>query len=105
MADRKGRPLSHVYNPTPPRDDGGHENVPYGTGENHRGQIHTEGRRGIYNKKLLPEDFIRELDAAGFGAKAITNRIRGMCGAPISYKTVQRVLSGERKQPEQISLV
>lgn len=55
----------------------------------------TYGKRGP-KRRQLPEDLIRKLAVEGVGSKAITARLRLEYGIHISYKTIQRVLSGER---------
>jgi len=44
----------------------------------------------------LPEDLIRELASQDQGSKAIATRLNVEHGIKVSYKTIQRVLSGER---------
>lgn len=44
----------------------------------------------------LPEGLIRQLANEGMGAKAIATRLTGE-GVTVSYKTIQRLLSGQRK--------
>lgn len=53
-------------------------------------------RRGPKHRQL-PEDLIRQLAGEGMGSKAIATRLKIEYGRKISYKTIQRVLSGERK--------
>ena len=47
--------------------------------------------------KHLPEDFIKQLADKGMGSKAIATQLKREHGIDVSYKTIQRVLSGERK--------
>ena len=54
------------------------------------------GRRGP-NHQLLPEDLILRLAGEGMGSKVIASRLKRELGIIVSYKTVQRLLSGERK--------
>ncbi len=49
-------------------------------------------------QRLLPEYLIRQLAADGMGSKAIAPKLKVDYGIAVSYKTIQRVLSGERKQ-------
>ena len=56
----------------------------------------TRGKRGPKHREL-PGDLIRQLAAEGMGSKAIATRLRVERGVTVSYKTIQRVLSGERK--------
>ena len=57
----------------------------------------TLGKRGPKHKPL-PEDVIRRLSVEGMGSKAIAAKLKTELGIDISYKTIQRLLSGERKQ-------
>ena len=59
------------------------------------GQI-MPGKRGPKHRHL-PEAKIKELALEGLGAKAIASKLHSD-GIEVSYKTVQRILSGERKQ-------
>jgi hypothetical protein len=56
------------------------------------------GRPKTYKKQELPEDKIRELHKAGIGSKAIASKLKLDYAIKVSYKTIERVLSGERKQ-------
>ena len=55
------------------------------------------GKRGPKHREL-PEDLIIQFACEGMGSKAIAARLRSEMGIKVSYKTIQRVLSGERKQ-------
>ncbi len=48
--------------------------------------------------RALPEDLIRQLAGEGMGSKAIVARLKAEHRVKVSYKTIQRVISGERKQ-------
>jgi len=52
-------------------------------------------RKSTYKKRELPIAQIEEYNKQGMGAKAIATRLKGQ-GIQVSYKTIQRVLSGER---------
>jgi len=54
------------------------------------------GRPKTYKKRSLPDDKIKQLDKDGMGAKAIVTQLKTEEGIEVSYKTIQRVLSGER---------
>ena len=54
------------------------------------------GRRGPKHQPL-PEDMIILLAGEGMGSKAIASRLKRELGIVVSYKTIQRLLSGERK--------
>ena len=56
--------------------------------------IRTSTKRGPKHKHL-PEDLIRRLSGEGIGSKAIVARLRTK-GLKVSYKTIQRLLSGQR---------
>ncbi len=53
------------------------------------------GKRGPKHKEL-PEDLIKQMADDGMGSKAIATRLSVQSDVDVSYKTVQRVLSGER---------
>ena len=55
------------------------------------------GKRGPKHRRL-PEDLIKQLAGEGMGSKAIAARLKAELGITVSYKTIQRVLSGKRKQ-------
>lgn len=57
------------------------------------------GAKGGPKPKQLPEDLIRQLAGEGMGSKAIASRLNNELGIIVSYKTIQRILSGKRKQP------
>ena len=48
--------------------------------------------------KALPLELIKQWSGEGMGSKAITSRLNNELGIIVSYKTIQRILSGERKQ-------
>ncbi len=54
----------------------------------------TRRKTGPKNK-ALPESLIRQLADQGHGSKAITAQLRKQ-GIEVSYKTIQRLLSGQR---------
>lgn len=54
------------------------------------------GRSTSYKKRPLPDDEIKQLNQQGMGAKAITGKLKREKGIIVSYKTIQRILSGER---------
>lgn len=54
------------------------------------------GRPKTYKKRSLPGDKIKQLHKEGMGAKAIATQLKREQGMVVSYKTIQRVLSGER---------
>lgn len=60
------------------------------------GASRATGKRGPKFRQL-PEELIRKLAGKGMGSKAIATRLRKECEVTVSYKTIQRVLSGERK--------
>ena len=47
--------------------------------------------------KALPIDLIMQWASESMGSKAIAARLKGELGIIVSYKTIQRVLKGERK--------
>ena len=57
----------------------------------------TRGKRGP-KYRTLPVDLIIQFAGEGMGSKTIAARLRSERGIEVSYKTIQRVLSGERKQ-------
>ena len=56
----------------------------------------TREKRGP-KQKALPQELIRQLAGKNMGSKAIATHLRREMGIHVSYKTIQRVLSGERK--------
>ena len=54
-------------------------------------------KRGPKHRRL-PEDLIKQLSRKDMGSKAIAAKLKRDKGIKVSYKTIQRVLSGERKQ-------
>lgn len=53
------------------------------------------GRRGP-KKHQLPEQLIWELHNEDMGSRAIASKLKREQGIDVSYRTIQRVLSGER---------
>ena len=58
-----------------------------------KSRTETRGRKAV----ILPEDLIRQLSDTGMGSKMITARLKVEHAIHVSYKTIQRVLKGERK--------
>jgi len=55
------------------------------------------GRPTTYKKRQLPEQLIKQLHSKdGMGSKAISTHLKTRKGIIVSYKTIQRILSGER---------
>ncbi len=61
------------------------------------------GKRGPKHRQL-PEDLIWRLAGEGMGSKAIATRLKEQ-GIKVSYRTIQRVLSGERSNFYSVDLV
>jgi hypothetical protein len=57
----------------------------------------TPGKRGPRHR-TLPDGLINQWASEGMGSKAIATKLKGELGIEVSYKTIQRVLSGERKR-------
>jgi len=57
----------------------------------------SKGKRGPKHRQL-PEDLVVRLAGEGVGSKAIAAKLKAELSITVSYKTIQRVLSGERKQ-------
>ncbi len=53
------------------------------------------GRPKHYEKRELPEELIRQLSSEGMGSRAIASTLKKRA-IIVSYKTIQRILSGER---------
>lgn len=53
------------------------------------------GRPTTYKKQKLPEELIKQLGREGMGSKVIASKLKKQ-GIDVSYRTVHRVLSGER---------
>ena len=54
------------------------------------------GRPINYEKRELPNKRIKELHNQGMGSKAIATKLKNDHGIEVSYKTIQRVLAGQR---------
>ncbi len=54
------------------------------------------GRPKSYKKRPLPDDKVKQMHKEGMGAKAIAIQLRTEQGITVSYKTIQRVLAGQR---------
>jgi len=61
------------------------------------GRKATGTKRGP-KRRQLPEDLIKQWSSEGMGSKAITSQLKAELGITVSYKTIQRILSGERKR-------
>ena len=59
----------------------------------------TFGKRGP-KRKDLPRKIIEHLASEGMGSKAIASRLNNELGIKVSYKTIQRLLSRERKSAQ-----
>jgi len=55
----------------------------------------TRGKRGP-KQQALPQELITQWASEGMGSKAIATKLRKKQDITVSYKTIQRVLSGER---------
>jgi len=66
-------------------------------GPEEREVIMSHPKRGPKHQKL-PEGLIRQLAAEELSSRVIAARLRDEHGITVSYKTVQRVLSGKREQ-------
>lgn len=99
------RPLRALYRPSPEPPNGCDplcgtctEIGNCESGQNYGCQIGADnGNRGPYQKKPLPEQQIHELAGQGLGAKAIAGRL-ALEGTTVSYRTVHRIMRGERRQ-------
>jgi len=58
--------------------------------------------RGSYRKRALPVEEIARLHDEGFGSKVIASRLQTE-GIEVSYRTVLRILNGEREWSKGIS--
>lgn len=56
------------------------------------------GRPKTYKKRELPEELIKQLhnNDEGLGSKAIASKLKAEQGIDVSYKTIQRILAGQR---------
>ncbi len=55
-----------------------------------------DGKRGR-KQKVLPRELIKQWSGEGMGSKAIASKLSNELGIKVSYKTIQRLLSGERE--------
>ena len=62
--------------------------------------LRPQAKRGPKHR-VLPEDLIRSLAADGMGSKAIVSKLKAEQGIVVSYKTIQRLLSGGREFDKQ----
>ena len=58
-------------------------------------KLEARERKTSYKKRELPEELIRQLSDDGLGSVAIATRLNKN-GVAVSYKTIQRLLSGDR---------
>jgi hypothetical protein len=56
------------------------------------------GKRGP-KFKALPLELVRDLADEGFGSWAIASKVKKQTGIVVSYKTIQRLLNGQRSLP------
>ena len=56
----------------------------------------TRVKRGP-KQKPLPQELIEQWAGEGMGSKAIASKLNNELGIKVSYKTIQRLLSGERE--------
>jgi len=56
----------------------------------------TREKRGPKHK-VLPHELIKQWSGEGMGSKAIASKLSNELGIKVSYKTIQRLLSGERE--------
>jgi len=76
-------------------------NSPSPTMDNFRPRSRPE----TYKKRPLPEEQIKQLHEEGMGAVAISTQLKREQGIDVSYKTIQRILSGERKMRDNATAV
>ncbi len=48
--------------------------------------------------RAIPHELVKQWASGGMGSKAITSRLKNELDITVSYKTVQRILSGQREQ-------
>lgn len=60
----------------------------------------TREKRGP-KQQALPQELIKQWAGEDMGSKAIASRLNSELGIKVSYKTIQRVLSGERQFDKQ----
>jgi hypothetical protein len=77
------KPVTHIHTPT-------------GILSTSKQQGTTVNKKRGRKKKKLPEQDIRQLSSQGYGSKAISTKLKRK-GVIVSYKTIQRMLSGQRK--------
>ena len=59
-------------------------------------------KRGAYQKQNLPANLIRSLAGQGMSSRKISEHLKDEEGLEISYSTIRRLVSGKRKQPDQL---
>ncbi len=70
--------------------------LPVGKVTREKQPIKTEAKRGPKHK-ALPRELISQWAGEGMGSRVIASKLNSEFGIKVSYKTVQRLLSGERR--------
>ena len=108
-------PQKHIVEPVQPASGVGHNNTGTQIGSGIMSTLESKkfevdiihspdaindtakGKRGP-KYKPLPEELITQWASEGMGSKAIAAKLKDEPHITVSYKTIQRLLSGERKQ-------
>ena len=74
----------------------GHNNMGTQSGSEIMSTVDDNNKRGPKHK-ALPQELIEKWTGEGMGSKAIASKLNNELGIKVSYKTIQRLLSGNRK--------
>ena len=100
-AEGRGVPLMWIYKPVE-RLCCEQEGVSNSPREGNPVPANLKQKRGAYQKQNLPANLIRHLAGQGMSSRKISEHLKDEEGLEISYSTIRRLVSGERKQPEQL---
>ena len=89
-----------VLEPVQPASGAGHNNTGTPIGSGIMSTVKANNKRGPKHK-ALPRELIEKWAGEDMGSKAIASKLNSKLGVRVSYKTIQRLLSGERKMEKQ----
>jgi hypothetical protein len=104
LSERKGRPLDNFYCPVTLSSIAIQSGRNMSTLKNPKIEVDiiqpsvakvSRGKRGP-KPRVLPNELIKQWAGEGMGSKAIATRLNAERDVKVSYKTIQRMLSGER---------
>jgi len=89
-------PQKPVVEPVQPASGAGHNNTGTPIGSGIMSTVKANNKRGPKHK-ALPVELIVQWVGEGMGSKAIASKLNNELGIKVSYKTIQRLLSGEKE--------